>query len=294
MLSNKVNKNKESLFWNKNDNSPKSMDISSGINIKDVIEKIKHEVLSDTRYNKKSIRLRLITSVNTNDDVIDKSKRTATKFGGAPFWPKSKPWPTHNGDNMQMYAQINFSETPHLDGYPTSGIMQIFVLDTEYDKDMSAKVVYHSKIDDNVELIDVFPKLSSDSDDYVLNDKVYYLKGNIEMSCIHPGLDDFYDVLIPLLNRYLHTDYGKYSDIPRQISDLIYDCFQNVGGSRIGGFPYFTQFDARDNKYPEMLLQMDSEYGMMWGDSGVANFFGNVSDITSNEPRDIYFTWDCC
>ncbi len=51
-------------------------------------------------------------------------------------------------------------------------------------------------------------------------------------------------------------------------------------GHKIGGYPFFTQTDPREweEKYQQhdiLLLQIDTDdsLNIMWGDSGVANFF---------------------
>jgi uncharacterized protein YwqG len=71
-----------------------------------------------------------------------------TKFGGKPFIPKGFHYPRKNGDPLVLIAQINFAEIPHLDGYPESGLLQIYL---EYDETAmfdpeSYKIVYHKDI----------------------------------------------------------------------------------------------------------------------------------------------------
>ncbi|MEK3889148.1 DUF1963 domain-containing protein [Bacillus sp. FSL K6-3431] len=44
-----------------------------------------------------------------------------------------------------------------------------------------------------------------------------------------------------------------------------------------------------------MLLQIDSEFekGMMWGDSGVANFFIRKQDLERLDFSHVLYNWDC-
>ena len=50
-----------------------------------------------------------------------------SKFLGLPYIPKNQIYPTClNGTPMIMLAQINFSEVPPLENYPTKGILQLF------------------------------------------------------------------------------------------------------------------------------------------------------------------------
>jgi uncharacterized protein YwqG len=57
----------------------------------------------------------------------------------------------------------------------------------------------------------------------------------------------------------------------------------------------FTQDDIRneDTKYDTLLLQVDSDKGIMWGDMGVANFFINLKDLKNKDFSKVLYTWDC-
>jgi uncharacterized protein YwqG len=45
-----------------------------------------------------------------------------------------------------------------------------------------------------------------------------------------------------------------------------------------------------------LLFQMDidDEAGIMWGDSGVANFFISQPDLESKNFSRVLYNWDCC
>ena len=68
-------------------------------------------------------------------------------------------------------------------------------------------------------------------------------------------------------------------------------------GHHIGGYPYFTQFDLRDSgnipKDYELLLQLDSDEYLMWGDMGVSNFFIHPEDLKKADFSRVAYTWDC-
>jgi uncharacterized protein YwqG len=56
-----------------------------------------------------------------------------SKFLGQPYIPKSIAYPTcSDGTPMILLAQINFSEIPKLDYYPTSGVLQLFIHPTDW------------------------------------------------------------------------------------------------------------------------------------------------------------------
>jgi uncharacterized protein YwqG len=77
-----------------------------------------------------------------------KTKAKDTKFGGKPYIPKGFSYPRINGEPMVLICQLNFAEIPHIDGYPESGLLQVYL---EYDETAmfmpeSYKIVYHSDI----------------------------------------------------------------------------------------------------------------------------------------------------
>ena len=73
-----------------------------------------------------------------------------------------------------------------------------------------------------------------------------------------------------------------------------------VEGHRVGGYPSFTQLDPReyDQNFQEhtvLLFQLDSndEDGIMWGDSGVCNFFIRPDDLAKRDFSGVLYNWDC-
>ena len=80
------------------------------------------------------------------------------------------------------------------------------------------------------------------------------------------------------------------------------DWLPNAFGHKIGGYPGFTQEDPRDipkeDDHDSLLLQIDTdnigEREIMWGDSGVANFFISRENLKQRNFQDVIYTWDCC
>ena len=72
----------------------------------------------------------------------------SSKFLGAPYLPIGTDYPKDkDGKPLILWAQLNFSEIPHLDDYPKNGIMQFFVsADGWYDCD-EIKVLFHEHTD---------------------------------------------------------------------------------------------------------------------------------------------------
>lgn len=43
-----------------------------------------------------------------------------------------------------------------------------------------------------------------------------------------------------------------------------------------------------------LLLQIDTDDEIMWGDSGVGNFVIHPDDLAKRDFSKVYYTWDCC
>jgi len=69
-------------------------------------------------------------------------------------------------------------------------------------------------------------------------------------------------------------------------------------GHKIGGYAYFTQSDPRDydKKLKEdiLLLQIDTDEKIMFGDCGVANLFIHPDELKAKNFKKAWFNWDCC
>ena len=75
---------------------------------------------------------------------------------------------------------------------------------------------------------------------------------------------------------------------------------------KIGGYPDFTQEDVRkyssksdrQQKPDILLLQMDTDgnetVDIMWGDTGVGNFFIDESALRELDFSKVLYNWDCC
>ena len=76
-----------------------------------------------------------------------------------------------------------------------------------------------------------------------------------------------------------------------------FDKLFHASGHKIGGYAYFTQGDPREDE-PErkddiLLLQIDTDKEIMFGDAGIANIFINVDDLKKKRFDKAYFNWDC-
>lgn len=250
---------------------------------------------------KKSIRLRPGQRYITDSDM---NKRTVTKIGGNPYWPKDMEWPKYKGKDMICYCQLNLDKLPKLPGFPSKGIMQFFVAGDEWEDTgvgEMTKVIIHEDIVNTDNMLVEIPRSTMQNKTYDGPiEGVYFPKAELETIPLSVADYQFHKKLIPIINKVLGTkldpnknhawDYCKNDK-------MLWKTFNHVDGCRVGGHPYFTQHDIREYnpQYTELLLQIDSEDGIMWGDCGVANFFISENNLKKqNFKNTVFYTWDCC
>ncbi len=225
-----------------------------------------------------------------------------SKFGGHPWWPAGKPFPTDSyGHYMYPLAQLNFSQIPHLEGYPEKGLLQFYIAaDDLYGADFDApevqknfRVVYYEDFTEpaleNFSFLDEQPRES---------DIPVHRQMGLSFSL---GKDYFSynDVRYPrdAAEEIMAGDNGGPEDYSVCEEELI-EAFPDTG-HRIGGYAYFTQTDPREDKpasYNDwvLLLQIDSQDAdVCWGDYGVGNFFIHPEALMRKEFSRVLYNWDC-
>lgn len=227
-----------------------------------------------------------------------------SKFGSYPYLPADFEYPRDvSGECMFPLAQINCEELPQLSGYPDSGYLQFYISVTDdlmgldFDDPQSQKnfrVLYfeeedftHYKADfsflDPVMQSDTSPVFKPHSlefslkKDYVgIGDVRYEEKGSFKI--------DHITKLYP-------------SSVQESLEDAAYSDF-SCNGHKMGGYAFFTQEDPRmhNEKFRDyiLLLQIDTDDEIMWGDSGVANFFIHPDDLAKKDFSKVMYNWDCC
>ena len=193
-----------------------------------------------------------------------------SKLGGKYYWTDE------NGlEGYIFLAQINFSELPANDIFPKTGLLQFFVLDDDdyglFADGKGFRVIYHQNLDNGYE--------------------VYRQPENTPLYNENIGLT------FTLSEEYLTASDYRMEDFVEDMEDDIWENFDG-SGSKLLGYPYFTQYDPRENgvsqTYDRLLFQLDTNKYLMWGDSGVANFFINSEKLANLDFSDILYNWDCC
>lgn len=286
-----VQMKKESEMSEKNINYEELADI--------VIDKLKE------RTEKKTLELNFI---NKQPGYME------SKIGGIPFLPVGAEYPVdkNTGKKLHLLVQINFAEMPHLDDFPQEGILQIFIADGDlYGMDIKVgqyqegwRIIFHEDITNPLPIDEVQKMIPEIKEDILLPFEkigsscgISFSESKKIMSVDDCGFDELFDEIIR--NELSEEDLlGEYWEYPDEFSNKIYDACEGTG-SRIGGYPYFTQFDCRDKDSEEiLLLQLDSffiddKWFLLWGDSGVANFFITQEDLRNRNFDNVNYNWDC-
>ncbi len=213
-----------------------------------------------------------------------------SKFLGKPYLPINMEYPKDkNGVPMIHLAQINFAEVPALDDYPNSGILQLYISPTDwYDMEDFCILFYENPDLDFQTGFDFLTKSLYEDCPIYVEHKLTFNK-TIE----YGDPNDF--------RFQLSFDGKDYYDFQKSLSkaqeDEMDKFFDSIG-HKIGGYAYFTQSDPRDYdsiKHDDvLLLQIDTDEEIMFGDSGVAHIFINSDDLKEKDFSKAYFYWDCC
>lgn len=222
-----------------------------------------------------------ITLTDTKPSIFE------SKIGGTGYIPHDKDFPTDsNGNQLRLLAQIECDKI-QLDGFMKTGLLQFWVMNDdvagmEWDdqtKQDGFRVIYYPEIDMTV------------------------TKDEIESKFVKNEFDD--DDMLPVLRECgmsFEKSEDSYIDYD-EIEDDDEESWEINSSHKVGGYPYFTQSDPRDEKqleyYDFLLFQLDTDYidgedVVMWGDAGVGNFFINSEKLKNQDFSDVLYNWDCC
>lgn len=225
-----------------------------------------------------------------------------SKVGGDPYLPLTQSYPQSlDGQNLQLLAQINFAELPENELYPKTGILQFFInpnddlyglnFDDQQKQDGFRVIFYDSVTQDLTALHQTFPEIDEDGMSPVSGQ--YQIQFSADESYI--DLNDF-EFSKKVTDLYDQEDEDEVDAFSEAYSEAF-----SGSGHRLGGYPFFTQTDPRE--YNEeiqdyvLLLQIDTDdvdgHEIMWGDSGVGNFFIHPEDLKKRDFSKVLYNWDC-
>ncbi len=225
------------------------------------------------------------------------TKPWESKLGGNPYLEIGMEYPkAASGEYLRLLAQINFEEVPHLEAFPQKGILQFFILPGDmYGLDMddpciqdTFRIKYISNVVKSEEnLIKDFSFLEELEEDWYMP---FSNEGKMNFSLEY--------MPIPWDDYRFNNVYSDITLTDEEDDDYMENL--NVDGCKIGGYATFTQDDPRDdeelNNFGTLLLQLDieKECDLMFGDSGIANFFINEEDLKKLDFTKVLYNWDCC
>lgn len=228
-----------------------------------------------------------------------------SRFGGNPYWPQGVPYPsTEEGAPLQLLAQLNLNEMPSLAGYPDSGILQFFIANDDLmglrfasrGEDPVAiatdprgfRVVYHPEVIEEPDRLETI-SIPEETEHYLPVHGCYSLRFAADSA-----------LPAPTDHRFAAIAGDDLAELPDELWDNLYDTY-NAEGCHLGGYATFTQDDPRHDQTPGdwlLLLQIDTTYSdgvdIMWGDSGVGNFFIHKDDLARQDFSRVWYNWDCC
>lgn len=260
------------------------------------------EELSDRLESvRETIESTLQPYISIEPELVSETNWTQSKFGGLPYLPKDTEYPkTPDGEYLFLLAQINFADVPSLNNFPTQGILQFYIAsDDLYGMDFDNmsqqsgfRVVYFPEVSDRPENLTTDFSFLPKPDDLPIEDSaIYHLNFSLQVAPI--GVFDYqFDAIFkPEFSDCSEAEYWEFIEE--------YEEFFEPGSHQLGGYPYFTQSDPRENIESEepycLLLQIDStdDDKIMWGDAGIGNFFIKSSSLKKLDFSDILYNWDC-
>ncbi len=220
-------------------------------------------------------------------DPLDLS---TSKFRGRPFYPMHKEYPRDRlGNPMILLVQLNFNEIPLLEHFPSTGIMQLYASATHwYDDDVQIVFIDGEDLQSNP--IQDFSFLDEVHTEELPIPQIYQLTFEETMDR-GSSMDARFDY---------EFDGVAFWDFEEQLSPTQQKQFNELfdsAGHKLGGYGSFCQEDPRDYELGKrndlLLLQIDSEDGIMFGDAGVAHLFISEFALRSSDFSQAYFHWDC-
>ena len=270
--------------------------------INKVIEKMKNDNTREC--------INITLEINEDLGIFD------SKFGGIPYIANESDVPKDSNDTqLALLAQINCAELPENDLYPKDGLLQFWISRNDnfgLNNKEDYRVIYIKDIDTSITKEDILNKYNflneANNTEYSPFNKKntsFALKFEKGISTITPNDFQFEELALQTVQELFPDERvaDLYNDLERDVFDTLFKAFKGVNHA-IGAYPTFTQWDPRNpdeaDAYGVTLLQVESKWNndsndaeIMWGDSGVANFFINKEKLENLDFDDVLFNWDC-
>ena len=248
--------------------------------------------------------------------LADELAVTDSKVGGVPYIPKEGALPrSAEGKPLFMLAQINCEQLPENSLYPKKGLLQFWIADTEdplygldYDDPCSndfKRVLYFSTIGEALPIDDFISDYTFDDNYLPFNSKkqfaLHFKKDTESISLEERAATQlFFENWNEAFSTQITTIDDFFEEVPNDICEEINaSLLKELTGHKIGGYPYFIEYDPREENDPHtlLLLQIDIDNvegeEIYWGNGGgVANFFVSPEDMANCKFDDVLFHWE--
>ena len=249
--------------------------------------------------------------------LADNLALTDSKLGGIPYIPQGGALPTSvDGKPLFMLAQINCEQLPENTLYPKKGLLQFWIAATEaplYGLDYEApcsndfkQVIYYPDFGEALPIDDFINDYTFDDENLPFNSKrqfaLHFKKDTESISLEERAATQlFFEKWNEAFSTHITTIDEFFDEVPDDICEEINAyLLKEPTGHKIGGYPYFIEYDPREENDPHtfLLLQIDIDNvegeEICWGNlGGVANFFISPEDLAACQFDNVLYNWDC-
>jgi len=196
---------------------------------------------------------------------------------------------------MLLLAQINCEDLPEQDILPRRGILQFFVpaIDVMIGQQKNIKVVYHPNTDEPDMIDEIEEIIDAYGEETPLGSSFGLVKLDFELSSQYVTTQDYR--FASFFGEGIYSFFKKFGDSADETLQLYQD-FSDSQGHTMGGYIYSVQGDVRPRSCPEheiLLLQLNTDDFISWGDCGTGYFFIKPSDLKKLDFSNVYFSWEC-
>ena len=248
--------------------------------------------------------------------LADNLALTDSKLGGIPYIPQGGVLPIDvKGKPLFMLAQINCEQLPENTLYPKKGLLQFWIAATEaplYGLDYEApcsndfkQVIYYPDFGEALPIDDFINDYTFDNENLPFNSKrqfaLHFKKDTESISLEERAATQlFFEKWNEAFSTHITTIDEFFDEVPDDICEEInVYLLKEPTGHKIGGYPYFIEYDPREENDPHtfLLLQIDIDNvegeEICWGNlGGVANFFISPEDLDNCKFDNIFFHWE--